>query len=297
MNSKEFEQFVESAKEFQKATYKFGLPETQNKRKYERKHKIMKPKHIIGIIIGIIAVFLFAASVRIVPNSNTGVVKKFGAVQPYSYTEGLHIVTPFITNVTNVDNHILRTDVEGSSASKDLQTVNTNISINYDVPSGASVGIYKLVGKDVENTLLRPAVQEGVKSVVSQYTAEELITKRAAVSTAIHDAISETMSVYGVNIDKVNIINLDFSAEFNAAIEAKQTAQQQALKAEQDLERVKIEAEQEVAKAKAEAESYKLKNAEITDANIKMAWIEKWNGQLPQTMTGGNEMIMVGGSE
>lgn len=254
-------------------------------------------KKIIALIVCIFIIFALILSVRVVPNSHTGVVKKMGAVQEYSYAEGTHLVTPFITEVVNVDNHILRTDVEGDSASKDLQTVHTNISINYDIPGSASVGIYKLVGADVENTLLRPAVQEGVKSVVSKYTAEELITKRAAVSTDIHDTISETMSVYGVNIDKVNIINLDFSAEFNAAIEAKQTAQQQALKAEQDLARVKIEAEQEIAKAKAEAESYKLKNAEITDANIRMAWIEKWNGQLPQTMTGGNEMIMVGGTE
>ena len=250
---------------------------------------------ILLIIISIIIAILLFAAVRTVPNSNTGVVKKFGAVQEYSYSEGLHFVTPFITQVVNIDNHILRTDVDGASASKDLQTVTTNISVNYDVPSGSSISLYKLVGTDVENTLLRPAVQEGVKSVISKYTAEELITKRAAVSTDIHDTISSTMSAYGVNIDKVNIINLDFSAEFNAAIEAKQTAQQQALKAEQDLARIQVEAEQKKVQAQAEAEAYKAKNAELTEANIKMAWIEKWNGQLPQTIANGDEMLMIGG--
>ena len=255
-------------------------------------NKIIK-RGIIGIILMVGALSL-AASIRIVPNSTTGVVKILGAVQEYSYTEGLHFVPPFVTAVINVDNHILKTDVEGDSASKDLQTVHTNISVNYDIPSSSSIGIYKKVGNDVENTLLRPAVQEGVKAVISKYTAEELITKRAEVSTNIHDAISGTMAIYGINIDKVNIINLDFSEEFNAAIEAKQTAQQQALKAEQDLARVKIEAEQKVVKAQAEADSYKLKNKEITDANIKMAWIEKWDGKLPNTMTDGGEMIMIG---
>ncbi len=247
----------------------------------------------VGIIIGCVIVIGVISGARTVPNSNTGIVKKFGAVQPYTYEEGLHFVTPFITTVTNVDNHILRTDVEGESASKDLQTVHTNISVNYDVPSGASLSLYKQVGTDVENTLLRPAIQEGVKSVISQYTAEELITKRAAVSAAIHDTISNTMSEYGVNIDKVNIVSLDFSAEFNAAIEAKQTAQQQALKAEQDLARIQVEAEQKVVQARAEADAYKAKNAEITEANIRMAWIEKWDGKLPTTITGDNSAIMI----
>ncbi|HAG04863.1 MAG TPA: HflC protein [Lachnospiraceae bacterium] len=253
----------------------------------------MKKKAAAIVIVLIVLLAIGTSGICIVPNSHTGIVKRFGAVQNYYFNEGLHIVIPFITSVENIDNHILRTDVDGSSASKDLQTVTTNISINYDVPAASSIEVYKKVGNDIENTILRPAVQESVKSVISKYTAEELITKRAAVSDDIHQTLSETVKSYGVNIDKVNIINFDFSQEFNAAIEAKQTAQQQALKAEQDLARVKIEAEQQIAKAKAEAESYKLKNAEITDANIKMAWIEKWNGELPKTMTGGDSMIMI----
>lgn len=256
----------------------------------------MLKKTILRVMLGVViifAIFLVASGAWIVPNSNTGIVKKFGAVQPYTYSEGIHFVMPIVTTITNVDNHILRTDVEGDSASKDLQSVHTNISVNYDVPSTASLNLYKQVGTDVENTLLRPSVQEGVKAVISKYTAEELITKRAAVSTDIHDTISNTMSSYGVNIDKVNIINLDFSAEFNAAIEAKQTAQQQALKAEQDLARIKVEAEQKVVRAQAEAEAYKAKNAELTEANIRMAWIEKWDGKLPATITGDNSAIMI----
>lgn len=256
--------------------------------------QVKKAKRItVPIILIFLVIFLLMASIKIVPNSTTGVVKRLGAVQESYLTEGAHLVVPFITKVVNMDNHILRTDVEGDSASKDLQTVHTNISVNYDVPPGNSISIYKQVGTSVEETLLRPAVQEGVKSVVSKYTAEELITKRAAVSTDIHDTISETMSVYGVNIDKVNIINLDFSAEFNAAIEAKQTSQQQALKAEQDLARIKVEAEQKKVQAQAEADAYKAKNAELTEANIKMAWIEKWDGKLPQTITGGESSVLI----
>ena len=102
--------------------------------------------------------------------------------------------------------------------------------------------------------------------------------------------LSEKISPYGITVELFNIISFDFSEEFNAAIEAKQTAQQNALKAEQDLRRVEIEAQQEIEKAKAEAESYRLKNQEITDNTLKMAWIEKWDGKLP-AVSGGEGMM------
>ena len=82
---------------------------------------------------------------------------------------------------------------------------------------------------------------------------------------------------YGLYVEVFNITDFSFSEEFNAAIEAKQTAQQNALKAEQDLQRVKIEAEQEVEQAKAEAESYRLKNEQLTDKILLSDWIEKWD--------------------
>ena len=89
--------------------------------------------------------------------------------------------------------------------------------------------------------------------------------------------------------------DFNISDEFNAAIEAKQTAQQNALKAEQDLARIKVEAEQKIEEARAEAESYKLKNQEITDKTLMNDWIEKWDGQLPQVSSDGTYMLDITG--
>ena len=138
---------------------------------------------------------------------------------------------------------------------------------------------------------MRPAVQEVVKSVVSRYTAEELITERQNVGAAMKDELASKVSDYGINIREINIINFAFSAEFNAAIEAKQTAQQNALKAEQDLARIKVEAQQKVEQAKGEAEANRLKNQEITDNILKQQMIEKWDGKLPTVMGNSDTML------
>ena len=97
----------------------------------------------------------------------------------------------------------------------------------------------------------------------------------------MEEAISQKINSYGLTIEVFNIINFEFSEEFNKAIEAKQTAQQEALKAEQDLARIKVEAEQKITQAEAEAEAYRLTNAEITDKVLMMEFINKWDGKLP----------------
>ena len=150
--------------------------------------------------------------------------------------------------------------------------------------------------------LVNPAIQECVKSVTAQFTAEELITERQKVGELMRAALAEKIGPYGFDIEVFNITSFEFSEEFNAAIEAKQTAQQNALKAEQDLARIKVEAQQQIEQARAEAESYRLKNLEITQETLAMEWINKWDGRLPSVSSDGSmlfdisDMIAAAGS-
>ena len=91
----------------------------------------------------------------------------------------------------------------------------------------------------------------------------------------------------------MNLTEFTFSAEFNAAIEQKQIAEQQALKASLDLQRIQIEAQQKIEQAKAEAESLRLQRQEVTADLVELRKIEaqmeaikKWDGRLPN-VTGG----------
>ncbi len=251
--------------------------------------KVGKIVGIIAIIIGVLIIFfnLFVS----VKSGHTGVVTTFGKVEDSVLSEGLHIKIPFIQNIIQVDNRILKAEAPCVSASKDLQTVSSSIALNYRVDTSMSADLYKNVGLSFESTIVNPAIQECVKAVSAQYTAEELITNRQSVGDEMRAALSEKISPYGLNIEVFNIISFEFSAEFDAAIEAKQTAQQNALKAEQDLERIKIEAQQQIEQAKAEAEAYKLKNQEITDKTLIMEYINKWDGKLPVVSSDGTMMF------
>lgn len=251
-------------------------------------------KKLIAIgVLAVLAIILAASSLSVVGAGNTGVVVTLGAVSDNVLSEGIHLKAPFVQNVVQINNRTQKIETDGSASSKDLQIISYVVAVNYRVDHNSSASLYKNIGKNYESVIITPAIQESIKAVTARYTAEELITKRQDVSTQIKDALSEKISEYGIEVEIFNIINFDFSEEFNAAVEAKQTAQQNALKAEQDLSRIEIEAEQKVTQAEAEAKSIKMIQDALSASPDYVEYIKwnKWDGKLP-TVMGDGDYIM-----
>lgn len=251
------------------------------------------------VVIGFIAVLLLFSSFKVVSAGHTGVRITLGSVGSQTLSEGLHFKAPFVQSIILMDNRVQKLEADCSSASKDLQTVSSKIAVNIRLNKTASAEVYKNVGENYGDKVINPVIQEVVKAVTAKYTAEELITKRQQTGTEMKELLQNKVSEYGITVDNFNIVNFDFSEEFNKAIESKQTAQQMALKAEQDLARIKVEAEQKVAQAQAEAESLRLQKQEITPELLQLRQIEvmkeKWNGQMPTTVyIGDGDSVLLG---
>lgn len=250
-------------------------------------------KIVAAVIVLLIVVIIGCGAFTTVRAGHTGVVVTFGKVSSSVLGEGLHLKIPFIQQVVQIDNRVQKAEVDCSSASKDLQTVTSTIALNYKVRNSSLADIYQNVGPDFESIIVSPAIQECVKAVTAKYTAEQLITERQSIGDQMKDLLGEKINSYGIDIEIFNIITFEFTDEYNAAIEAKQTAQQNALKAEQDLQRIKVEAEQTVAKAQAEAEAYRLKSEQITPQMIAMEYIDKWDGKLPAVAGGDSSSMLI----
>lgn len=251
----------------------------------------------MGIVLVLVAVIVFNCF-TVVPSGSTGVVLNFGAISEDILTEGIHFKIPLVQTIKIIDTRIKKLEIDSIAASKDLQEIKSKIVVNYRVNPEFSGKLYKTVGLGYADTIIAPSTQESIKAVTAKYTAEQLITERQAVSVSIRDSLGQKMKIYGIEVDNFNIINFEFSKEFNAAIESKQTAQQLALKAKQDLDRIKIEGEQKISQAKAEAESLKVQRMEITEELLKLREIEaklraieKWDGKMPQYVSGDNGAI------
>ncbi|MBQ8826800.1 MAG: prohibitin family protein [Oscillospiraceae bacterium] len=249
-------------------------------------------KIVAAVIVVLVILVLALNSFTTVRAGHSGVITTFGKVSDTVLGEGLHLKIPFVQEIVLVDNHVQKAEVACSAASKDLQTVSSTIAVNYKVLNSYSANVYKNIGMDYQEVIITPAIQECVQAVTAKFTAEELITNRQSIGDQMMELLKAKITDYGIDIQIFNITAFDFTAEYNAAIEAKQTAQQNALKAEQDLQRIKVEAQQTIEAAQAEAEAYRLKSEQITPEIILMSYIEKWDGKLPTVASGDGSMML-----
>lgn len=253
------------------------------------------PKAFKLIVVVIVLLIVGSSSFAVVGAGERGVVfSKFSGVKDLVLNEGFHFKLPFVEDVVRVDVRVQKSQTDASAASKDLQNVSSTIALNYHIAPDTANKVYQDIGLFFKERVIDPAVQESVKAVAAQFTAEELITRRPEVKDQIKEVLKERLLAFNIVVDEFNIVDFSFSRGFNEAIEAKQTAEQQALKARRDLERIKIEAEQKITQAKAEAESQRLQRETISPIILQLRAIEKWDGHFPQVIGGAMPFIDVG---
>jgi prohibitin 2 len=262
---------------------------------------------IVWAAVGVIclAIVLFG-SWYTVPSGARGILLTFREAEPGSIEPGLHFKIPLVQTVVKFSVQTQKYEADAGAASKDLQIVSTKIAVNYHLEPSSVPVVFSEIGADYEMKLIQPMVQDSVKAATATYTAEELITQRPLVREKVLSSLKERLAVRGIVVEDISMTNFDFSPEFNKAIEAKVTAEQQKLKASNDLERIKIEAEQivaqgkgerdaAIARAEGEAEKVRLIREELerSPQYIEYMRVQKWDGRLPQYMLGNNAGVLL----
>jgi regulator of protease activity HflC (stomatin/prohibitin superfamily) len=238
-----------------------------------------------------VLVFIFWTSFTTVDSGYRGVVLRFGAVTGRTLEPGPHLITPFIETVRPISVQVQVEKLAAQASSHDLQIVHTQVTLAYYQDPCCVTDIWAKLNDDALNRVVIPAIQEAIKAQTAQFDAEQLIAKRAIVRDGIEQYVRDRLNNHHIDVDAVSITDFNFSDEYNRAIEAKVTAQQNALKAENDLTRIKIEAEQKVAQAGAEAKALEVQKQQITPELIQLRAIEMmqqhWDGHLPDVYMSG----------
>lgn len=259
---------------------------------------------VLIIFCVIAAVFLINSFYIVKPGFAT-VHLRLGAVIATDTQEGVYFKIPLVDSITTFDMRIQRAEIETKALSKDLQTVSVGMVVNYRIENAASV--FRNIGKNFEKIIIDPFVQESVKAIVAKFDAESLIQKRHEAKDLVVNELIQRLSTKHIQLVDFNFTHLDFSPEFIHAVEAKQIAEQDAKRAENMTKQVREEALQTRARAEAEAFSLKVKRESITpeltklkevevklkSVEVQAKAIEKWDGHLPNVMSGAVPLLSV----
>lgn len=248
--------------------------------------KLILPVIIILLVIGVFTSYFT------VPSGSVAIKLRFGEIVG-SYTEGLHFKIPLVDQIETFSVRIKKDSFETEAFSKDLQTVGLGLAINHRIMPETIVSIYRNLGPEYTQTVLKPMVEEWTKAVIAKYSADSLISNRVEVARELDAILKAKLAEKQVVVSDIAITNFEFSPQFLKAVEEKQIAEQEAKRATNLVEKVKKEAEQKILSAQAEAQSLRLQREVVSDSLIRLRQveaqikaIEKWDGRMPTYMAG-----------
>jgi regulator of protease activity HflC (stomatin/prohibitin superfamily) len=235
---------------------------------------------VLALLLGLLVIASFFV---IVHAGERGVLLRFGQVQPEALNEGIHPIVPLIDTVQKLSVRVQKQEVSTEASSKDLQDVFTDVALNWHIiPEQANL-LFQQVGMTdaAIERIINPAIEEVLKAVIAQYTAEEVVTRRNDVKAEIDWLLSTRLASYHLAVDDVSLVQINFSQQFSDAVEAKQIAEQDAKRAGFLAIRAAKEAEAKVNLAKGDAEVQRLIDATLTPKLLHKQVIDKWDGKLP----------------
>ncbi len=212
----------------------------------------------VGIVLLIIvAVLIVLSSYTIIGPGQRGVVVFLGNVETANpLGEGFHLVIPPVARqVVPVDVRTRKLELVVDAASRDMQQMTVTGVLNYHLNPQEVGLLYQHVGLDYENIIVVPALHEAIKAATAVYRVEDVLSQRAILKQSIQDALAQLLAETYITVDEFSFANVQFSDEYNQAIERKQVAEQAARQKDYELQAAQKDIEIAVARAEADKEA------------------------------------------
>jgi regulator of protease activity HflC (stomatin/prohibitin superfamily) len=250
------------------------------------------------IVIGVAALLgiIVVASLINFASVNTGyrgVRLNFQKPTGEILSEGLYFYSPvFGQSIVQMNVQTVADEVRAAAASRDLQSVQTTVTVNYHLDPGHVVDVYDKLRNDYQARIIDPTVQEAVKAATARHVATDLVANRTQVRDSIDRDLRSRVAPYGIVIDQILITDFAFDKAFQDAVEAKVAAQQ-------DLLTAQINAQKALAVARGAAAAQSAQRLTLTPVLLEKQLLDKWDGKLPVYMAGNTSpftLLQIGGS-
>ena len=231
-------------------------------------------KTLIGLGAGLAVFIVIAfASFFIVNEGERGILTRNGAFVAVM-EPGLGFKVPLIDNVTDMEVRNMALQFPVHVYSMDTQQYTAEITVNYDLDPSQVENIFKKEGIYYADRRLKPLVETQMKEVAGKFSAQRTIQERDVYGVQVRDTVREAAKAYGVNVTEIQVQNIDFTDQFEAAIETAMLAKAKVTEEENILQQKRVQAETRVVEATAEANATRERARGEADAKVTQATAE-----------------------
>lgn len=248
-----------------------------------------KSINFLGYIIFIaILLVTLLGSYYVVSPGHRGVLVTLGRVEQQSYLNGIGFKLPVISKMIQINVQTNTITEKASSYTLDVQTAEIDYTITYNLNPENVYILYEEIGLSYVQKKIIPVVRDVIKDVIGKWQAQDLVANRDKARSEILAQMQSRIDDRFFQNITFQIIDLNYSNNFERAIESKVIAEQRAQEAVNNTKRIKEEAEQKLISAKADAEAMEIKSEALAKNKglTEYEAVQKWNGTLPRYMMG-----------
>ena len=249
----------------------------------------------IVLAAAVLALLIVVSStIYTVSEGYVGIVKRFGKaigqVDP-----GIHVKIPFVDAVTNIEVRQRKTVEDLQAATEDQLPIAAAVSINWTVLRSATIDMFRQYGtlEQFENRILNPKLRSAAKAALSRFPANKLIQERQTVVAEIMETMTAELAEFPITVNSPQLENIELPQRYVEAVEAKETAREDAEREKHVLEQQRLQALRAVNSAEAEAIEMITTQLVKSPDYIRLVTAKNWNGELPATMLGSNTMPLL----
>lgn len=226
--------------------------------------------------------------VEIVNTGHRGVRVTYGKVEQATLEEGLYWFNPLTSSIHEMNVQVQRNEFELTTYTRDIQQATLHLVVNYNLEKTKAPEMFRDVGEDWEEKLIPQAISGTVKTAIGKWDAVDLVSNRDKAQADIQQQLAEALATRDVHITRVELTDIKYTTEFEAAVESKVKAIQEAEQAKNQTVKITEEAKQKVISAEAEAKSMTIRSQALSQNQALVAYeaVQKWNGVLPVYMLG-----------
>lgn len=249
---------------------------------------------LVGTVLGIIfAILLIFVSFERIDAGNEGVkVNLYGSekgVDDVALVSGMVVYNRFTTAVYEYEAYVKTVDYPAFGLNaKDGSVFIIDPTLTLQIKPGAAPKIFKKYRKELD-TVIQYAifnyVKESYRLQLNSFKSDEIISERSRVELAVEDMLRKILNEEGFTLIQLSS-GLRYPESIVQAIDAKNTAVQEALRIENEIRVSEARAKKLLIEAEAEARANKLKALALDDKIIQMEFIKKWDGSAPLYGTG-----------
>ena len=245
------------------------------------------PIIIAAVVIALLLTTVASGLVFIDPEQRGVVISALvpGGYRPDTLTPGLHWIIPFAERVktyaiSRQTYTMSSSATEGQTAgddsvqarTKDGQQVFIDASVIYAVDPNKIVEINITWQDRFEQGVVRPLARGIMRDTASQYGVEEIVSsKRTELEKTITDQLAASLASNDLVLIDFVLRDIHFTAEYAAAVEKKQIAEQEVQEAVFVVQRKKQEAEQARVTAQGAADSAVIAAQGLAQATVLQA--------------------------